>query len=59
MEDKGFLSSEFGEPTLKRGGKRKRIYSVTFHGQRIMTEMKELRAGLWKSIPRFAKLSIQ
>lgn len=52
MEQKGFLTSAFGEPTEKRGGKRKRIYSTTAHAHRVLAEMKDIRAGLWKSIPK-------
>ena len=54
MEEKGFLTSEFGDATLKRGGKRKRIYSTTSYAHRILAEMKEIRAGLWDSIPQLA-----
>ena len=35
MEEKGFLTSEFGEATQKRGGKRKRIYATTPYAHRI------------------------
>lgn len=51
MEEKGFLVSEFGEATMKRGGKRKRIYATTSYAYKVLSEMKEIRAGLWKSIP--------
>ncbi len=51
MEEKGFLTSEFGEASQIRGGKRKRIYSTTSYAYRVLSEMKESRAGLWKSIP--------
>lgn len=54
MEEKGFLTSEFGEATLKRGGKRKRIYSATPYAHRILKEMKDIRAGLWNAIPALA-----
>jgi PadR family transcriptional regulator, regulatory protein PadR len=54
MEEKGFLTSEFGEATLKRGGKRKRIYTATAYAHRILAEMKDIRAGLWDSIPKLA-----
>lgn len=54
MEEKGFLTSEFGESTQKRGGKRKRIYAATTQAHRILTEMKEIRASLWDSIPNFS-----
>ena len=51
MEDKGFLTSEFGEATMKRGGKRKRIYKTTSYALKVLAEIKEIRAGLWNSIP--------
>lgn len=54
MEDKGYLTSQFGEPTQKRGGKRKRIYSTTSHGRKVLEEMKNIRAGLWSAIPKMA-----
>jgi PadR family transcriptional regulator PadR len=50
MEEKGFLNSEFGEATPKRGGKRKRIYSTTPYAHRVLAEIKAVRAGLWASI---------
>ncbi len=54
MEEKGFLTSEFGEATLKRGGKRKRIYTTTSYAHKVLSEMKEIRSGLWDSIPATA-----
>lgn len=50
MEEKGLLTSEFGEAGKKRGGKRKRIYTATPHAQNVLSEIKEIRAGLWSSI---------
>jgi DNA-binding PadR family transcriptional regulator len=50
MEEKGFLTSEFGEATQKRGGKRKRIYTATPYAHRVLGEMKAIRAGLWNAI---------
>ncbi len=58
MEQKGFLTSEFGDTTLKRGGKRKRIYSTTSYAHKVLAEMKEIRAGLWDSIPKLAYLKV-
>jgi DNA-binding PadR family transcriptional regulator len=51
MEDKGFLTSQFGEATAKRGGKRKRIYATTSHGRNVLIEMKDIRSALWRAIP--------
>lgn len=55
MEEKGFLSSEFGEATPQRGGKRKRIYTATPYAQRVLEEIKAVRMGLWATI---AKLNL-
>ena len=54
MEEKGFLTSEFGEATQKRGGKRKRIYTATPYAHRVLAEMKSIRADLWSAIPVLA-----
>ena len=51
MEEKGFLTSEFGPATPKRGGKRKRIYSATQKAHRVLQEIKAIRAGLWAAFP--------
>jgi len=50
MEEKGFLQSEFGEATGKRGGKRKRIYEATPHAHQTLKEIKEIREGFWANI---------
>ncbi|GAB4242905.1 MAG: hypothetical protein Tsb0034_20510 [Ekhidna sp.] len=50
MEEKGFLSSEFGEATKKRGGKRKRIYTATPHAHHVLQEIKDIRQGFWTEI---------
>ncbi|PIQ49784.1 MAG: PadR family transcriptional regulator [Cytophagales bacterium CG12_big_fil_rev_8_21_14_0_65_40_12] len=51
MEEKGFLTSEFGEATLKRGGKRKRIYSATTYAKKVLEELKDVRSQLWAAMP--------
>lgn len=54
MEEKGFLTSAFGEATLKRGGKRKRIYNTTSLAHKVLQEMKDIRAGLWSVMPKLS-----
>ena len=51
MEEKGFLSSEWGAATKRRGGKRKRIYRATPYAHQILEEMKDLRTQLWGAMP--------
>ena len=50
MEEKGFLTSRFGEATKKRGGKRKRIYNATPYAIKTLNELKAVREGLWSNI---------
>ena len=52
LEEKGFLTSVFGEATRQRGGKRKRIYSATPYAHNVLVEIKEIRAGLWAAMPK-------
>jgi len=53
-EDKGYLTSEFGEATNVRGGKRKRYFSLTSLGSRVLHETQEQRKEMFKAIPRVA-----
>ena len=52
MVEKGFLTSELGEATQRRGGKRKRIYKATPYAHRVLSEMKNIRTQLWLSMPK-------
>lgn len=54
LEKKGYLGSEFGEATSVRGGKRKRYFSLTSLGSRVLRDNQEKRAELFKAIPRLA-----
>jgi PadR family transcriptional regulator PadR len=54
LEDKGFLKSEMGESTAARGGRRKRIYTITAYGQRALKISMDFRVSLWKQFPAFA-----
>lgn len=51
LESKGYLSSRKGDPSAIRGGKRKKFYSLTAYGLKALNRAKDLRDGLWKSIP--------
>ena len=54
LEGKGFLTSEMGSPSAVRGGRRKRIYSVTAYGHKALEISRELKLSLWKQYPAFA-----
>jgi PadR family transcriptional regulator PadR len=52
LEDKGYIRSSLGGATKERGGRRKRIYTITSAGVAILRAMKEARIDLWKMIPQ-------
>jgi PadR family transcriptional regulator, regulatory protein PadR len=52
LEDKGYVKSKTGGATKERGGRRKRIYSVTSAGMAMLKVMKEARVDLWKMVPQ-------
>lgn len=52
LEDKGYVKSTVGGATNERGGRRKRIYSITNAGLAVLREMKETRTQIWKLVPQ-------
>jgi PadR family transcriptional regulator, regulatory protein PadR len=52
LEDKGYIKSKVGGATKERGGRRKRIYTITSAGLSILKAMKEARLDLWKMVPQ-------
>lgn len=52
LEDKGLVKSSMGGSTNARGGRRKRIFTVTNAGLAMLRAMKEARMDLWKLIPQ-------
>lgn len=53
LENKGFLTSQFGKPTVERGGRRKRIYTITAYGRDIVAASRDFKLSLWKQYPDF------
>jgi PadR family transcriptional regulator, regulatory protein PadR len=52
LEDKGYIKSRVGGATNERGGRRKRIFTVTSAGLAMLKWMKESRIELWKMVPQ-------
>lgn len=52
LEDKGLVKSTMGGATNARGGRRKRIFTVTNAGYAMLRAMKEQQMQLWKLIPQ-------
>ena len=51
LSTKGFLTSEMGQPSSNRGGRRKRIYEITASGQKVLKKSKEFKVSLWNQYP--------
>ncbi len=54
LAEKGLVSSYMGGETAERGGRRKRLYTLTPAGSKALREVRELRNGLWDLIPKIA-----
>ncbi|MFD2573029.1 PadR family transcriptional regulator [Spirosoma soli] len=52
LEEKGFVRSELGGATAARGGRRKRLFTITAAGKQTLGEMREVRNELWNAIPK-------
>lgn len=51
LEEKGFVKSGLGGASSKRGGRRKRIFSVTNTGKEALLNARDMRANLWNRMP--------
>lgn len=54
LEEKGLVRSAMGDPSQERGGRRKRIFTLTAAGKRSLEEANEMRTQLFKQIPKMA-----
>jgi DNA-binding PadR family transcriptional regulator len=52
LEDKGYIKSSMGGGTNERGGRRKRIFTITSAGMAMLRALKESRIELWKLVPQ-------
>jgi len=55
LEKKGLLESYLAEPTPQRGGRSKRIYSMTSLGLQTLTQIKKMQDKVWSDISEFSK----
>jgi DNA-binding PadR family transcriptional regulator len=55
LEKKGYLDSHMGDPSARRGGRRKRIYKITALGHRVLSDNRNLKLALWNQFPGLAK----
>jgi PadR family transcriptional regulator, regulatory protein PadR len=52
LEEKGYLKSKFGEASEVRGGKRKRLFTLTSAGIRSLRQAQEVRLQMWSQLPQ-------
>jgi len=52
LEDKGYIKSKIGGATNERGGRRKRIFTLTHTGMAALKGMQEARLYLWNMVPQ-------
>lgn len=52
LEEKGFVSSEIGDPTPQRGGRAKRYFRVTPKGLREIRQTQRMLVKLWRGLPQ-------
>lgn len=51
LEEKGFVKSELGGASATRGGRRKRIFSITNTGKEALLNARDARDKLWGLMP--------
>jgi DNA-binding PadR family transcriptional regulator len=54
LQRKGYVKSKMGGATQERGGRRKRYFTLTVGGRRILEENMKLKLQLYKQIPNFS-----
>ncbi len=50
LEEKGFVKSKMGGASQERGGRRKRMFSMTAYGKSALEEMRDIRSTIWELI---------
>lgn len=55
LEEKGFVSSELGEPTAERGGRAKKYFHVTSKGLREVRDTQRALMDLWDGLPELER----
>ena len=52
LQDKGWLNSEMGGNTAKRGDRRKRLFEITRLGMQQLQASQNVRQKMWELIPQ-------
>lgn len=52
LQDKGFLKSEMGGNSARRGDRRKRLFKITDTGMQQLQASQDVRQKMWQLIPQ-------
>lgn len=52
LEEKGYVESRLGGATKERGGRSKRIFTISAAGKKALLRVKGQRDELWSMIPK-------
>ena len=52
LEEKGFVKSRMGGASAERGGRRKRLFSITAYGRNALEELRDTRMSIWNMITK-------
>jgi PadR family transcriptional regulator, regulatory protein PadR len=50
LEEKGFVKSRMGGASQERGGRRKRLFSITTYGRHALEDLRDTRNVIWSLI---------
>lgn len=53
LEEKGYVQSNIGGTSTERGGRRKRLFTISAVGKTALQESRAARNQLWNMIPEF------
>lgn len=56
LEEKGFVKSKMGGASQERGGRRKRLFSITSYGRSALEELRDTRNLIWTQITKTSPL---
>ena len=54
LESKGFVESTLGGATEERGGRRKRIFTITAAGKKLLQNSQDVKVNIWRQIPELS-----
>ena len=54
LEEKGLVESYLGDPTKERGGRRKRLFTLTAYGKKSLQQSRDIKVNIWTQIPELS-----